>query len=352
VRRTINDWYKRFPLPHKRELRRRFQSKDNYQHYGALFELYCHELLTCHGYDVQVHTNDSKTKNTRPDFLVSRESTPCFYLEATVVTKGEKFQKAALRRAVAFDAINSLDLPYCYLSVDVDSHGGKTLPPRIICAFLAREFRTWRDEGSNPDNRTYFEWDDWRINFRFLHSSGKKPDSRTIGLEVGEAGYDGSSQGLTRGLINKSAKLYDCNNLPYVVAVNAVNEFGATSDDIVESLFGMNSRVDRIPTENEQQVLVEGAAWFDERGYRDKGQSAVMFVQSLVDWTIFSANPIVCLHPFAVTRLAADSLQLWHLSAEMSEGQLTYPLRPGIDASTLLKIPPSLDGARQQYKSH
>src|SRR4051794_20825005 len=81
TKRIINDWFSRYNNSGRNDLKRRFQSPDNYQHFAALFELYCHELLLRHGYEVEVHRKKSGAKATRPDFQASQRGKESFYLE-------------------------------------------------------------------------------------------------------------------------------------------------------------------------------------------------------------------------------------------------------------------------------
>src|SRR5260370_26729319 len=88
VKALLEDWLSRFPLDGQHDLRQRFRSDSDRQHYGAFFELYLHELLTRLGYSVEVHPNIEEA--THPDFLVSRNGVRSFYVEAVIGAESDE----------------------------------------------------------------------------------------------------------------------------------------------------------------------------------------------------------------------------------------------------------------------
>lgn len=70
ARRIIQTWVDRYPSQLKDDWRGRFTSDNNRHHYGAFFELYCHEFLLRQGYSVEGHCIGDASRSTAPDFLV------------------------------------------------------------------------------------------------------------------------------------------------------------------------------------------------------------------------------------------------------------------------------------------
>src|SRR5439155_27030150 len=77
-------WFASYPSSHHVHLTKPFQSLENRQHWGAFFELYCHELLRSQRFDVEVEPMRCMTKRKRIDFLAFRDSNPLFFMEATI----------------------------------------------------------------------------------------------------------------------------------------------------------------------------------------------------------------------------------------------------------------------------
>ncbi len=69
VREELEGWYSEYP-DSDNDLRNRFQSQREDQHYGAWWELYVHTFYRRLGYAADVHP--TMPNGTKPDFLVTR----------------------------------------------------------------------------------------------------------------------------------------------------------------------------------------------------------------------------------------------------------------------------------------
>lgn len=80
VRKTLNEWFSRYPNSHQEDLKKGF--KNNF--YTAMYELFIHELFLKQGFVLFPHPIVLNTSK-RPDFLAVKGSVE-FYIEATVLS--------------------------------------------------------------------------------------------------------------------------------------------------------------------------------------------------------------------------------------------------------------------------
>ena len=125
IRNKLEAWFKKYPLEHQKDLRERFRSTDNYNHRGAYFELFLHELLTTLGFSLTIHPEISGTRK-RPDFLAVKDNQR-FYLEATAVgPESGPFTKNKNELDV-LDKINGLSSPHFRITYDMQGKLSRTL---------------------------------------------------------------------------------------------------------------------------------------------------------------------------------------------------------------------------------
>ena len=107
IRRTIEKWYEHYP-DNDKDLRARFRSKDDQAHRGALFELYCHEVLLTCGYSVDLHPDLPRIR-THTDFLISAEreqQNKLAYFECRMVLEPYYMTKADNMRRALFQHLD------------------------------------------------------------------------------------------------------------------------------------------------------------------------------------------------------------------------------------------------------
>jgi hypothetical protein len=146
IRAVLDQWFERYPKHGQLALRAAFRSDDDWQHDGAFFELFLHELLVRLGCEIELHPNVPRTSK-RPDFSVKPRREAPFYLEATVAT-GESAESRT-RRARAntvYDGLNKLESPNFFLSVQTDQASNVQPSGRKMRQQLAQ----WL-EGLDPD---------------------------------------------------------------------------------------------------------------------------------------------------------------------------------------------------------
>src|SRR6266487_788028 len=65
-----------------------FQNKQDRQHQGAFFELYCYSLLRRHQYEIEIEPSVENSSH-RPDFFAQSAGAPICFLEATLAAESD-----------------------------------------------------------------------------------------------------------------------------------------------------------------------------------------------------------------------------------------------------------------------
>ena len=248
LRQILEDWFERIPVEAKAHLCARFQSPLEFNHQGAFFELYTHELFKRVGFELQLDPVAPES-STRPDFLVLKHSVPQFYLEATVAgLPSPAEQGAGARMAVVYDAINRVCSPNFFLKLDL--RGAPKTPPAT--RKLRNDLSKWSAQ-QNPDviTRLYveeryedvpsFAWshEGWELSIKPVPKSPKsrgRSGVRPIGIETQEGQWL-NTQGVIKGAVERKSGKYGNLNLPFIIAVNVL-ENHCEDIDVMNALYG------------------------------------------------------------------------------------------------------------------
>ena len=298
MRELLERWFAIFPVTGQADVRGRFHSPIEYQHQAAFLELYMHELLVRLGFAVELHP-PAKSVTTRPDYLVSQNGEPMFYVEATLAgipSAGE--QAAASRTSVVYDAINAMDSPNFFIGVEV--RGAPATPPP------ARQIRTdvttWlstldpdtvRASYDTKEQIPALEWtkDGWSVLFRPIPKGPKfrgKPGVRPIGIHATEPRWLNTQGDIKDAIENKSSR-YGKLALPYLIALNVLT-LHCDRIDILNALFGDETTLitwgpDGIPTSQAGERKRNGAL-FGPSGPRRQIISGVLVASNLCPWSM------------------------------------------------------------------
>ena len=326
IRVALQEWFDRFPLAAKHDLMRRFQSREERQHLGAFFELYCHELLRRHGFVVEVHPGGKGEGGTRPDFLASQNGTSLFYLEATVVSGPEDRSAADARAAQVVDEINRLHLADFWVSLHFLRIGSKTPSMRKIRDAVLHKAGTLDADAVIRDNdKPMFRYrdDDWLIQVSFIP---KKPESRgemggrTVKYLAGVGGGFMETETWLHDAALRKVRKYRDLELPLVVAMNSISGF-ADMEDVPEALFGSPVEGDTIRDFPDRR---EGnpALWLGAGGFQHTKMSALLFSSQLLPWMIGSVTPVLWHHPAAKRPFDRSWWELPQIATHPDTGKL------------------------------
>ena len=321
VRELIETWFSHFPVDGQEGLRRDLRDADNTKHHSSFFELAVHELLHRQSHQIVVHPT-IPTGAKRPDFLVTPRNSQPFYVEATLSTGQSDLERSAQRRLdevlACLDKMASKDF---LLGVSYDG-----VPKQSVATTRLRsELQQWLD-GLDYDqvarsSMTDFE-DDPLVFRRDLYGLNlvvkaiargdrQAVPERAVGLLTGGAKWLDVNDGLRSSIRNK-AKRYGKLDAPFVIAINALNEFVEMAD-IADAVFGR--MVLRVP--------IDGAGnghWVREpdgllRGHAsDPEFSAVLATYRLTPWTLSLSGAGLIANPWAPYPLDGEALPLQPLN--------------------------------------
>ncbi len=311
IRTVLEEWFSRYPEPHRKDLRARFRSSDNVNHQSAFFELFLHELLLRLGHGIQIHP-EVRGATKRPDFLVTPAKGESFYFEG-IVASGESHQEAATTavRNALHDALNRLDSPNFFIHWDVISKGESVPSAAKIRAFLAKELALLdpdevsaaiKRDGLSHCPRWLWSDKDWAMEFSVTPKSPAlrgKAGVRPIGIEFEGGGWVDDRTPLREAILQKAGR-YGKLDLPFVVAVNSL-AVHLDKIDTLEALFGREycsyTQTPAGVAGPELGRLPDGV-WTSPGGPRYTRLNAVLLFHDLFPWTVPRCHVCLYINPF------------------------------------------------------
>jgi hypothetical protein len=313
IREVIEAWFDEFPQADRPVLRTRLRSSANKEHFAAFFELYLFVLLSRLGYSLECHPSVRDTRR-RPDFRASTSQRSHLYLEAVMAYhEGDHAQAATARENAVFDAINTMESPDFWLSLEV-SGAPRTPPP---AKRLKRDLTQWlstlnwqslrasyisKDYRSLP--RLTFNCEGWTIVFSPIPKGEKargSPGARPIGAKSGSF-HISRAKDAVRDAIALKATEYGQLGHPYVITVNS---YGVHTDreDALEALYGTAQVVIDPSARTPMVHYATDGAWRGPRGPRNTRVSGVLVIDSLHPWSVAARTPLLLVNPWAKYRL-------------------------------------------------
>lgn len=311
IRALLEAWFSRYPQAEAADIRARFRSRNDLQHYSAFFELFLHELLLKLGLHPQIHPTLPFIAR-HPDFLIESSNKKSFYMEVVVASNMSEDEYAARARMdVVYDSINRLDSPNFFIGMDIQ--GVPQTPPP---AGPTRSFLSKNLAGLDPDQMMkllrsgldalphwHYEYGDWKIDFYPIPKSTEargKPGTRPIGLQFYGPQFMDSRAAIREALCTKAGRYGDL-TLPYVVAVNALDR-STDSTAIMEALFGKEKYLidlSRPKTSDLKMTRELNGVWTSKSGPRYTRLSAVLVAIGLSPWNLPRANVRLYHNPWA-----------------------------------------------------
>jgi hypothetical protein len=352
IREMLEAWFLRYPSQEQADLRGRFRSDNNWHHHSAFFELCLHELLLRMSCRVEIHPSAGNSATKRPDFLVESKYGSHFYTEAVLATAEAARDTAARARMNAvYDALNRLDSPNFFVGMDL--RGAPETPPRArkIRAFLKGHLdkldpdnivALWKSGGIDAVPHWHYEHEGWEIDFYPIPKSpnlrGRK-GIRPLGVWSHEGQFVNSSAPIRDAIINKAGRYGDL-DLPYVIAVNALDRNIVHQIDIMEALFGKEQWTatwEQSGLSETEMTRIPNGVWTSKSGPTYTRVSAVLVTIQLLPWTVASADICLYHNPWAeklysseLTRLPQAIPQGDHMERQDGESLaavLQLPLR-------------------------
>ncbi len=243
IRDALEEWFAAYPDTHAERLRGEFRSKRPANHYGAFFELVVHEVLRRLRCEVSV---EEELGSGKPDFLVAAPGGDRFLVEATAVSPASILTHGPLLEAV-IDELNELHCPEFFLRL-ADSGELTTTPPlrdvrrrvqawldRLDCSAVERAMAA--GEGAPTFDVHHNGWK-LSIEARPRSKAARGREGyRPVGISPTRGGFVDSASPLRDAAMRKGKK-YPEVDLPFIVAVDALDPAGVDRDDAADALFG------------------------------------------------------------------------------------------------------------------
>lgn len=351
IRKLLNFWFQKYPDKHKLELYNRFRSGDA-DFYSAFWELYIYNVLLCSGFEVEIHPRVPE-KETSPDFKVRKSGEDVFYLEAKVLLSNS-ISAEQKHKNFLFDKINEkVSHPNFFLGIK-DIKSSPTSPPvRKICKYLVRKLsnanyeeilQLYKKEGLSgvPEWKFKDKESGWETIF-FPIPKDSRPEEhnrRILGLVI-ESFWDTGLSNRIKEVIKEKVSKYGELDLPYLVAVNIIDERGVDRLNIENALFGEFAI--SLLKQGEKVVGKEfkrkpNGLWYGPEGPRNRRVSGVIIVINLYPWNLAKVTPILWHNPWAKRPFQS---KLWKLPQYIPDENNTLKEIKGQEPWELLGLPPN-----------
>jgi hypothetical protein len=196
-----------------------FRSEETRKHWGAFFEIYCHELLRTQGYRVEVEPTRGMTKGKPVDFLTYREESPLFYLEATISIGDKAKDKSRVWLDNLCDSLDNLESFNFRLELVVINIPHKSSDEMLI---------QMKEQRLHSLLLSDFDEDEFKVKVYLRPVSPERRQTATNGILASiaypaEWSYYSELKPLFTTLEDKRPSKYGDLDLPYIIAVDAVN---------------------------------------------------------------------------------------------------------------------------------
>jgi hypothetical protein len=347
IRELIERWYEEFPDAGKTDIRGRLRSGRQTDFRSAFFELYLCQLCRCSGFSVAIYPGmEHHSRESHPDFLLSHNGEPALYVEGTLAQEPQNTTATKRRQAELEDAINRLNCPNFWLLLDTSGTATENIP----VAKARKKLQLWV-EGLNPEQVAK----DRKIKSAalpvFTDSFGgltititaypKSPDrrgntgDRPLGAVVPDELLECDAHDDIRQAVLRKAKCYGELKLPYIVAINVMNDL-LDFDDILDGLFGQPT-MEALLGPQRRVVRAANGAWRGKTGPRNAVVSGVMIANNVHPTTIGTETPLLVHNPWAQMPLPIDAFGLPQKSFDPVTGKIIS--HSGSSARDILGIP-------------
>jgi hypothetical protein len=312
VRALVDACASRYPEQHRAELVRRIRSRDDCLHQASTLELILHELLVRRGCTI-VAVEPKMPNGRSPDFLVEAPDGIRFYLEATHAW-GEQGRDPGSNKRLreCLQAIDDVDSPDFFLGVHY--HGRLSRPAAV--ARLRRTIQGFVDgldrkaviaQVARGGPRPRMDHDEHGLSLRIeaIPKNLPRRNERAIGVQMLPGGFITPHLAI-RSAVEGKASRYGELELPFVVAVNAMEEF-AGPDAAVDALFGTECVLIDSDGHHRWSRNPDGV-WHGPRGPKHTRVSAVLATERLTPWNVGTRSLRLIHNPWAAVPLPDFSL--------------------------------------------
>jgi hypothetical protein len=288
-RELLDSWLNDFK--DDKEFISKFKSKDDKQHYGALFELLIHRILL--NLNLQVVKHPEMGNGKQPDFQICDTSGfENMYVECTL--SGDSFNNHTSNSKTASieEIIDSLEYFDYWIGIDIKTHSDRSLPKRVLINWVERTANLIRNQTTlfqywNAD----FKSGDWSIEFTFI-PKGDTKIKRTLGFTHGGVKMIDTAKPIRTALKDKVPTKYGITNEPYLICVNTSDQF-VKEECCFEAMFGQRDM-------NKISNLKGGDGLLLKNNLpRNRGISAVITFINFDIFTLSNCKVVMWHNPYA-----------------------------------------------------
>lgn len=242
IRNTLNHWFEHYPDAEKLDFKKRLKKTFS----PTLYELFLYELFINQGFTVTIHPTLPNSEK-RPDFLLSKNGIEIYAEAKEVLDKShaeigiEKIENAI------YDGLNSMECPdFFVMKRKLLLKSGRQPSAKKMNRFFEGQIK-YHDADVVSEQKHVtglphlcYEDEDVKLEVALLprlKSARGLPDIRPFGGGMGETTWGGNERSLYDGLKQKSSRYGELDK-PYLICVNATNNFGATAVSVKAALFG------------------------------------------------------------------------------------------------------------------
>lgn len=347
IRTEIERWLTNYPAARRDELVIRF--RDDFK--SPFFELLLHQLFIRQGFSVTINP-DIGTRGRHPDFAIGMpDTTERVMLEATLCLDDLEADSTSPRMAPVYDAINSIDCPFCTLLISEVTFKSPGAQPssRRIKSFLERELGKLDPEVllasvTQPADMPCLTFEDEYVVIDFelvpmKREAWGRAGSRPIGMYP-TVGRWGDGKNALRRTLNAKAKRYGQISEPFVVAVNTLSPWGSEETEWTEALFGSRQTYVKESTGEPRIRHMQGGFWGHAEAPKCTRVSAVLFGCAL-PFNVPRIRFLLFRNPWAARPLPSS---FWRLPvADLSTGDLVKE-NDDISVGDILGLPADWPG--------
>jgi hypothetical protein len=348
IRELIEQWYAEFPDAGKSDIRGRLRSGKQTDFLSAFFEIYLYQLCRCSGFSVAIYPGMSHhARKSHPDFILSRDGEPALYVEGTLAQEPQGTVAGRRRQAEFEDAVNRLQCPDFWLFLDTSG----TATENIAFAKAQKRLQRWLAELNVEQVTKEVELKGDAALPTFTESYGgltvtitahpRSPDIRgdfrmpTLGAVMPDELLEWTTNEDIRQAVRRKAKCYGDLKLPYIIAINVMNDL-FEFDDILDGLFGQRIVELRRGRQGTSQRRIIRAANGALRG-RNALVSGVLIANNLIPTTIGIETPLLIHNPWADKPISPGAWRLPQKTIDLSTGKINN--HDGLQARSILGIP-------------
>jgi len=320
ARSILNRWFLEYAKSYGKkateEFRQRFCTENNREHLSTLTELYIHNFINEHGYNIKLHPK-IKEKNKRPDYLAYKNNKKLFYLEVMTLISPEKTELVEKFENTILDSIDEkISSPGFLISVDFIKSNKQNPPFRKIIDNLQK----WISNLSYADickkmkikNKPpgwIWERQEWKIRFEAIpvKQAAKKKRCGSKCRNIASISHSAKNIWLDRRIqkaVERKLYKYGKAKLPFILTINVIDE-GMFCDDetILSALLGnLAIKFSILPNGKRQSVTTrtgDGIWVHPQKGVKWTRCSGLIVLKELSHHNLVSVDKKLWVNPKA-----------------------------------------------------